>query len=146
DPHKSSTFEIGPAIDVGVFTAAQIITLDAGLSVTTITVTVEHSAFVIDCDFVKVEQVAVSILTAAALLPNTCVVLNGIVRRGVDRDPGPALVIGSSDIRIPHTGEIPILVSNAGTIGDIGAEKTASGAARAAAHSLGFGGVDDAVG
>src|SRR5437870_7950139 len=76
DSHKSSTFEVGPGIDVRGQTAAQIIPVDARLSVTTVAVAVEHPAFIVERDFVKIEKVAVAILAAAALLPNAGMVLN----------------------------------------------------------------------
>src|SRR6202022_3901958 len=128
-----------------IFAAAQIITLDADQAVTAVTVTVEHAAFVVHSDFVKVEQVAVAVLSAAALLPNAGMVLNGVVRRGVDRDPGPALVIGSGDIHIPDALKIPILVGGAATIGLVRTKETTSSASGATAYGLGLRCVDNTV-
>src|SRR5438067_13779059 len=103
---------------------------------TAIAVAIEHVAFGVDGDFVKVEQVAVATLAAATLLPNAGMVLNGIVGGGIDRDPGPALVVGRGDIDVPDSLKSPVLVGATGsrTISQISAEEAARGPSRAAAH------------
>src|SRR5439155_972794 len=105
-------FKIRPWIDirVGPGTITQIIALDARLGVTAVAVTVKHPTFVIDGDFVKVEKVAIAVLSAPTLLPNTGMILNRIIRCRVDRDPGDSFVVGRGDVGIPHPVEIPILV------------------------------------
>src|ERR1700719_15623 len=112
---------------------------------TAVAVAIEHVAFVVDGDFVKIEEITIAVFSAAAPLPDAGVVLNGIVGCGIDRDPGATLVIGRGDKDIPHAGEVPVLVGGADRIGHIGADEAASGAARATAHRLGLRGVDDAV-
>src|SRR5439155_1073703 len=112
---------------------------DAPRADTAVAVSIQDSAFVIDRDFVEVEQVAV--LVAAPLLPDAGHALDGIVRRGVDRDPGPAPVIGRGDERVPDPRETVRLV----VAGHVGADEAAGGAARAAADRLGVHGVLDSV-
>src|SRR2546421_2930483 len=68
-------------------------------------------------------------------------ILNGIVRRGVDRHPGPSFVIGGGDVNVPDPLEIPILIGAAGTVGQIGTDKAAGRASRTAGHGLVLGGV-----
>src|ERR1700757_2677492 len=78
-----------------------IITLNAGQAMTTVVIAIEHAAFVVDGDLVKIEQVAVSGFSAAAPLPGAGVVLNGIVGGGIGRDPGATFVVGRGDEDIP---------------------------------------------
>src|SRR5439155_24146642 len=79
------------------------------------------------------------VLVAAPLLPDAGHALDGIVRRGVDRDPGPAPVIGRGDERVPDPRETVRLV----VAGHVRADEAAGGAARAAADRLGVqGGLD----
>ena len=72
---------------------------------TTVAVSVKNPAFVIDSDFIKVEQVTVTVLSAATLLPDAGRSLYWVVRRSIDRDPGPAFVVSGRDEGIPHALE-----------------------------------------
>src|SRR5439155_16901317 len=69
----------------------------------TITVAEEHTAFVIDRDFIKVEQVAIGL--AAALLPDAGMVLHRIVWGSIDCHPGLTLIVGGRDKSIPLARE-----------------------------------------
>ena len=104
-----------------------------------IAVAIEHPAFAVHGDFVKVEKVTV--LMAAALLPDAGHALNGIVRGGVDRRPGHAAVVGGGDERIPFAREAYRLV----IARDIGAREANGRAAGAAAYCLDLRCVLDAV-
>src|SRR6202045_3579844 len=73
-----------------------------------VAVAIEDSAFVVDCDLIKIEQIPV--LRASPLLPDPRHALNRIVRRGVDGPPGNAAVISSSDECIPFAWETICLV------------------------------------
>ena len=106
---------------------------------TAIAVAIEHPAFAVHGDFVKVEKVTV--LMAAALLPDAGHALNGIVRGGVDRRPGHAAVVGGGDERVPFAREAYRLV----VARDIGAQEANGGAAGATADRFDFGGILDAV-
>src|SRR5579864_4293897 len=105
----------------------------------TIAVAIKNMTFVVDGDFVEVEQIALKV--AAALLPNSGPGLNRVVRRGVDGGPGFAAVISRGDERIPAPGKTQSLV----IAGDICAEEADRCAARAAADGFDFSRVHNAV-
>ena len=73
-----------------------------------VAVSVESTPFVVHRDFVEIEQV--SIIMAAALLPDAGFALNGIVGSGVNRHPGLAFVIGGGDESVPFAGETAGLI------------------------------------
>ena len=117
---------------------------DAALTHTAVAIAVKHSAFIVGGDFIEIEKV--TILGAAALLPDASHALNRIVRCCVDCRPGLPAVIGSSDERVPYSGETHCLI----VARDVSAEKTNSSAASvatggAATDSFNFGCVYDAV-
>src|SRR5207248_5745436 len=112
---------------------------------TAIAVAVEDAAFVIDRDLIEIQQVAVAVFAAATLLPNAGMVLDGIVRRGVNRYPGAPLVVGGGDIGIPDALEISILVRAAGRIGQIGPDKPTGSTSSTATYGLVLRGVLNAM-
>src|SRR5207247_11362684 len=72
---------------------------DTTLRDATVAVSIEHVAFVVHRDLIKVEQVA--IIMAATLLPDAGHALNGIIGSGVNRRPRCASIVGGGDERIP---------------------------------------------
>src|SRR5438093_7061433 len=112
---------------------------DAARGHATIAVSIQNSAFVIDGDFVEVEQV--SVLMAATLLPDAGHALNRTVWRRVDRRPGLATVISGGDEGVPFARETYRLV----IARDISAQEPDGRAAGAATYRFDFSGVLDAV-
>src|SRR6266478_1004603 len=113
---------------------------DAALCHTAIAVAVENASVFIHGDFVEVEKIAV--LVAAALLPDSGGMLNGIIRCRVNRHPVCPVVVSRGDERVPIPREAYCLVIT----GDISTEEADCGAAAIAAYGLNFGGVHDALG
>src|SRR6266404_5245494 len=72
---------------------------NAAFAYTTIAVAVKDPSVFVHSDFVEVEKIA--ILVAAALLPDTGGMLNGIIRCRVDCDPVCAAIISGGDKGIP---------------------------------------------
>src|SRR5437868_8938424 len=66
---------------------------------TTVTVTVKNPAFVVDRNFVEVEQIALQV--AAATLPDTGLALHRVVRSSVHGRPRFAAVISGSNEDVP---------------------------------------------
>src|SRR4029077_6963106 len=81
---------------------------DAIRSDAAVPVPVENAPFVVGCDFVEIEKIAIGL--TPALLPYASHALNGIIWSRVDRRPGSPLVVSGGDECIPFAWESDGLV------------------------------------